>query len=73
MLMTKKDLNKILEKFGVKRIYPLGEKFDHNYHEAIIQAPSEEGEEAGLIKKVVQAGYQIGDRLIRPALVSVSV
>ena len=71
MLMTKKDLAKILEKYGIKRIYPLGEKFDHNYHEAISQVAAHEGEESGNIKQVVQAGYSIGDRLIKPALVVV--
>lgn len=70
MLMTKKELTKILEKNQVKRIYPLGAKFDHNFHEAISHAPSEDEED--IVKQVIQAGYSIGDRLIRPALVVVS-
>lgn len=73
MLMTKKDLTKTLEKFNIKRIYPLGEKFDHNFHEAISQVSANDGEEDGIIKQVIQAGYSIGDRLIKPALVSVVV
>jgi molecular chaperone GrpE len=73
MLMTKKDLTKTLEKFSIKRIYPLGEKFDHNFHEAISQVTANDGEEDGIIKQVIQAGYSIGDRLIKPALVSVVV
>jgi molecular chaperone GrpE len=71
MEMTKKELNKILEKRSIKRIYPLGEKFDHNFHEAISQVPANEDEEDGSIRQVIQAGYSIGSRLIRPALVMV--
>lgn len=72
MVMTKKELTKTLEKYSIKRIYPLNEKFDHNFHEAISQTPATEGEEEGLVKQVVQAGYSIGQRLIRPALVVVT-
>ncbi|MCE3255117.1 MAG: molecular chaperone GrpE [Rickettsiaceae bacterium] len=72
MIMTKKEMVKVLEKYGIKRIYPLEEKFDHNYHEAISQLPAAEGEEGGVVKQVIQAGYIIGDRLIRPALVVVT-
>lgn len=72
MIMTKKELTKILEKYSIKRIFPLGEKFDHNLHEAISHVPALEGEEDGNIKQVVQAGYSIQDRLIRPALVVVT-
>lgn len=73
VLMTQKELVKILEKNNIKRIYPLGEKFDHNFHEAISQVPAAEGEEENTIKQVIQAGYTIGDRLMRPALVAVLV
>jgi molecular chaperone GrpE len=72
MVMTKKELTKILEKYGIKRIYPLNEKFDHNFHEAISQVAAGEDEEDGVVTQVIQAGYSIGERLIRPALVSVS-
>lgn len=71
VIMTKKELTKIFEKNSIKRIYPLGEKFDHNFHEAIARIESEDDEE--VVKQVIQAGYTIGDRLIRPALVGVSV
>ncbi len=71
MVMTKKELTKTLEKHSIKRIYPLNEKFDHNFHEAISQVPAGEGEESGVVKQVIQAGYTIGERLIRPALVAV--
>jgi molecular chaperone GrpE len=72
MEMTKKEFVKILEKKSIKRIYPLGEKFDHNFHEAISQIPTENDDENGLVKQVMQAGYSIGERLIRPALVAVA-
>ncbi len=68
--MTQKELIKILEKNQVKRIFPLNQKFDHNFHEAIAQIESEA--EEGLVVQVIQAGYAIADRLIRPALVGVA-
>ncbi len=68
--MTKKELVKIFDKNQVRRIFPLNEKFDHNFHEAVanVEAPQEEGD----VIQVIQAGYAIGERLIRPALVVVS-
>jgi len=68
--MTQKELLKILEKNQVKRIYPLNQQFDHNFHEAISQIESEA--EEGTVVQVIQAGYSIADRLIRPALVAVA-
>jgi molecular chaperone GrpE len=68
--MTKNELMKILQKNKVKRIFPLDEQFDHNFHEAISRVESEKAENT--IVQVIQAGYSIGDRLIRPALVVVS-
>jgi molecular chaperone GrpE len=71
MIMTKKELTKTLEKHGIQRIYPLGEKFDHHFHEAISRIPTEKDEEDGAVGQVIQAGYSISGRLIKPALVSV--
>ena len=68
--LTQKELLKILEKNQVKRIFPLNEQFDHNLHEAITSIENE-GEE-GIVVQVIQAGYTIANRLIRPALVAVS-
>ncbi len=70
IFMTKNELVKILEKNLIKRIFPKGEKFDHNFHEAISQI-TDENVADGDVVQVVQAGYTIGDRLIRPALVVV--
>lgn len=69
--MTEKELIKTLEKHGVKRIYPLKEKFDHNFHEAISQIENAEDEE-GTVLQVIQAGYSLNDRLLKPALVAVA-
>jgi molecular chaperone GrpE len=71
IIMTKKELLKTLEKYQISRIYPLNEKFDHNLHEAISRIPYD-GEE-NIVKQVIQAGYKISDRLIKSALVAVSV
>jgi len=68
--MTEKELLKILEKNQVKRIYPLNQQFDHNFHEAIVHLESEA--EEGVVVQVIQSGYSIADRLIRPALVGVA-
>ena len=68
--MTHKELIKTLQKNNITRIYPINEKFNHNLHEAISRIESKE--EEGIVLQVIQAGYQIGERLIKPALVSVS-
>lgn len=70
IVMTEKELLKILEKNQIKRIFPLNEKFNHNFHEAISQVESDA--EAETVVQVIQAGYSISDRLIRPALVAVA-
>lgn len=70
IVMTKKELTKVFDKNDIRRIYPLNEKFDYNYHEAVSRVPSDLDEDS--VVQVVQAGYLIGDRLIRPALVTVS-
>lgn len=72
--MTKKELVKVLEKNKIKRIYPLNEKFNHDFHEAIAHVEKPEGSDVqeGDVVQVIQAGYSIADRLIRPALVGVS-
>ncbi len=71
ILMTEKDLLKTLEKYGIKKIHPLGEKFDHNFHQAMFEAASDDHGE-GHVMHVMQAGYTLHERLLRPALVGVS-
>lgn len=68
--MTQAEMNKAFEKQGVKRIYPIGEEFNHDLHQAISKIPSDEKE--GTVVDVLQAGYTINDRLLRPALVVVA-
>lgn len=69
--LTERELLKTLERHGVRRIEPHGEKFDPNLHQAMFEAP-DESIAKGLVSKVVQTGYKIGERVLRPALVGVS-
>ena len=69
--LTQQELLGVFEKYGIKRIDPLGQKFDHNFHEAVVQV-EQPNVEPGTVIQVVQAGYTIHDRLLRPAMVAVS-
>lgn len=69
--LTERELLKTLERHGVRKIDPQGEKFDPNLHQAMFEAPDAEIAK-GLVSKVVQTGYKIGERVLRPALVGVS-
>ena len=60
-----------LARHGVKKLEPQGEKFDPNFHQAIFEAP-DETLPSGTVTKVVQSGWTIGDRVLRPAMVGVS-
>lgn len=64
------QLSTKLDEMGVSKISPLGEKFNHNQHDAIEYVQSDKPE--GIITDVITPGYQIGDRLVRPARVKVS-
>jgi len=66
-----RKLQNILESEGVKRIEAKGAAFDPNFHEAITHEPSDEAE-SGHVIDVVQNGYMLGERVIRPALVRVA-
>jgi molecular chaperone GrpE len=69
--LTIKSFVDMLSKHGIQRIYPQGVEFDHNFHEAISRVPSST-HPAGMVIETIGAGYTIGDRLLRPALVVVS-
>jgi molecular chaperone GrpE len=69
--LTQRELLGIFEKFQIKRLDPQGQKFDHNFHQAVAQVPQPDTE-PGTIIQVVQAGYVIHDRLLRPAMVVVA-
>ena len=66
-----KEMKSLLDKNQIKKIEPLHEKFDYNFHQAMFEAPSSDHEEGSIIE-VVQPGYVLHDRLIRPAMVGVS-
>jgi len=70
MNLTMNVLNKALEKFSVEAVDPLGEKFDPELHQAMAMQPSEEYEE-GHVSAVMQKGYTLSGRLVRPAMVMV--
>ncbi|MEM6414944.1 MAG: nucleotide exchange factor GrpE [Pseudomonadota bacterium] len=69
--MTEKELLTTLERHGVKRIAPKGEKFDPNVHQAVAQSPAH-GVPAGHVAEVAQTGFILGDRVLRAAMVIVS-
>jgi len=68
--LTERELMKVLEKNGVKKFSPAGEKFDPNFHQAMYEVENPELP-AGQVAQVIQAGYMLGDRVLRPALVAV--
>ncbi|WP_262269384.1 nucleotide exchange factor GrpE [Microvirga yunnanensis] len=69
--LTERDLLKTLERHGVKKLDPQGQKFDPNVHQAMFEIPNAEVPN-GTVLQVVQSGYVIGERVLRPALVGVS-
>jgi molecular chaperone GrpE len=69
--LTERDLLKGLEKNGVRQFTPHREKFDPNLHQAIFEVP-DASVPAGSIVQVVQPGYMLGERVLRPAMVGVS-
>lgn len=71
MELTQRQLLGVFERHGVKPINPMGEKFDPNFHQAMFEAP-DTGQPDGTIVQILQAGYVIGDRLLRPAMVGVA-
>ena len=68
---TERQLDAALERQQVKRIWPMGEKFDANLHQAMFEVPTAD-QAPGTVVQVMQAGYLIHDRLLRPALVGVA-
>ena len=69
--LTERDMLKTLERYGVKRLEPEGQKFDPNLHQAMFEVPNPDVP-SGTVVQVVQTGYEIGDRVLRPALVGVA-
>ena len=69
--MVQKEFTSILEKHGIKKIEALNQKFDHNFHQAMMEIESEEAEQ-GLVIQEIQSGYTMHDRLLRPSMVGVA-
>jgi len=69
--LTERQLLTAFERFQLRKIEPLGEKFDSNLHQAMFELPAE-GQPTGTVLQVLQPGYVLHDRLIRPAMVAVA-
>lgn len=69
--LTERDFLSRLAKYGVKKLEPLGCKFDPNLHEALFEIPDETAPN-GTVLQIVEDGYMIGERILRPAKVGVS-
>ena len=70
--MVQKQLHEVLAKHGVEPINALGEAFDPNFHDAVLQQPSREHPEGTVVSELTR-GYKIRDRVLRPPKVAVSV
>jgi molecular chaperone GrpE len=68
--LTEREMLKTLERYGVKRLDPAGQRFDPNLHQAMFEVPNPDVPN-GTVVQVVQTGYVIGERVLRPALVGV--
>ena len=69
--MTGRELAAVLERQGIKRVDSIGERFDPNLHQAMLEVPSHD-QPPGTVIQILQAGYTIAGRLLRPALVEVA-
>jgi molecular chaperone GrpE len=69
--ITERSMLTALERHGVKKLYPEGEKFDPNFHQAMFEVPNPDVP-ANTVVQVVQPGYSIGERVLRPAMVGVA-
>jgi len=69
--VTERELHKSMERHGIAKLNPEGEKFDPNYHQAMFEVPTSDMP-SGMVMQVVQPGYVLEDRVLRPALVGVS-
>jgi molecular chaperone GrpE len=69
--LTERELNKVMEKHGIRKLEPQGEKFDPHLHQAMYEVP-DASVPAGSVVQVIQPGYVLKDRVLRPALVAVA-
>lgn len=68
---TERELLSVFDRRGLTRIEPMGQTFDPNFHEAVFEVPNT-GQPTGTVVQVLQVGYRIHDRLLRPAMVGVA-
>ena len=68
---TERELLSVFERHGIRRIDPKGERFDHNFHQAVFEVERPDAP-AGTVIEVLQPGYVLHDRLLRPAMVGVA-
>lgn len=71
MQVTERELLNVLERHGIVRVDPKGERFDPNKHQAMFEVENS-GVPEGTVVEVVQQGYSIAERILRPALVGVA-
>jgi molecular chaperone GrpE len=69
--LTERELQRVFEKHGIRQVTPNGEKFDHNFHQAMMEVPTDD-HAPGTVVNVMQTGYVLNGRLLRPALVGVA-
>ena len=69
--MTEQELQKAFDNNNIRKIDPMGEKFDYNFHQAMFEVETDK-EEPGIVMQVLQPGYAIEDRVLRAAMVGVS-
>jgi molecular chaperone GrpE len=69
--LTERELIKVMEKHGIRKIEPQGQKFDPNLHQAMLEIP-DATVPSGTVVQIMQPGYTIGERVLRPAMVAVS-
>ena len=69
--MTEQELQKAFDNNNIRKIDPIGQKFDYNFHQAMFEV-EETDQEPGVVVQVLQPGYAIDDRILRPAMVGVS-
>ncbi len=69
--MSWQEIQTMMERHGIRRVSPEGEKFDYNFHQAMFEMPSSDLV-PGTVVEVIQHGYMLHDRLLRPAMVGVS-
>ena len=69
--VTERELSNVFQRHGIRRLETVGQKFDPNFHQAIYEVPTSE-KPPGIVMQEMQAGYAVGDRCLRPAMVGVS-